>query len=475
MRHLRSDFLSCVALALVVITLSACGAPPKTSGGSIEIARNSPVPTDTPLPTSTITPPPTSTYTMAPTSSRTPPPSRTPTPTATPLPPGVMKATWQDPGELNLRLGPGLNYPVAGRVKPGAQFPVLGRSADAVWLLVKDTSGTELWIFTDAVTTDYPPAAAAIVAPPRPPLEYTVADSVADFSAEQGKNSWRYAASRSPGSLTFDLMPVDGRWYRWPNTPGRSSLMRLSEDGSYPSRASDVLRIWTSVYKGQIRIEGGYNKEAGAGRGGNGVSVRVVWRRPRVDGSAEFERELGRWQLGAYDTQGARYTIRPFEIESKDEIYFITSANGDDTADNTIFTGRIILVNEGGQTLPPTQTPTPPPTPSPFCYAPQLRHFEQHRGCCGEVVGIVSPGGASLRGYVVHIEGPPAGNQYRMEFGVSGDGGYEITALTWWPPESVFYTIWLVGPNVRSEKYVVRFKTEQQTRAVVDFQRVPCY
>jgi uncharacterized protein YraI len=475
MRHLRlALLLSCIVLSLAVIG-AACGGPPKAPVAepkSIAIPRNSPVPTDTPLPTSTATPSATWTPTASPTA------SRTSTPTATPLEPGAEKATWRDPGELNLRLGPGLNYPVAGRAKTGAQFSVLGRSADAAWLQVQDASGTELWIFADAVATDHPPTAWAVVLSPRPPAEYVVGDSVADFSAEQGKNSWRYAASRSPGSLNFDLMPPDGRSYRWPNTTGRNPSMRLSEDGSYPSRASDVMRIWTSVYTGTIRIEGGYNKEPGAGRGGNGVTVRVVLRRPRPDGSAEFEQELGRWQLGAYDTQGARFMIRPFEIASRDEIYFITSANGDDNADNTIFAGRIILVNQGGIVFTPTVTPTPLPTSTPvppLCYAPQLRHFEPHRGCCGEVVGIVYPDGASLRNYAVHIEGPPAGDQYRREFGVAADGGYEITALTWFPPESIYYTIWLVGPNVRSEKYVVRFKTDQQTRAVVDFRRVPCY
>lgn len=456
--------------ALVVLLLGACGSRP-AAGTPIIISRATATasatlpPTDTPTPSATPTVTPSAT------------PSRTPSPSPTFVPADITTATYKEAGELNLRMGPGLNYPVIGRVKSGTQFSVQGRSSDAAWLQVTAPDGQIFWIFAETVESDFPPSAFAPVDVPRPPAEYLVADSTKDFSPEQGKNNWRYGASKGPNSLVFDLMPYDGRWYRWPSTAGRSRDMRISEDGNFPSRASDVMRIWTSVYGGKVRIDGEMAKESGAGRGGNGVSLRVIHRRPRSDGAAEFEREIGRWFLGAYDTTQRPYGIAAFQIEPRDELYFITSANGDDSADNTIFTGRVLLVNQGGIVLPPTFTPTPSATPSPvppLCYIPVLRHFEPHKGCCGEIVGLVDSGGAPLGGYAVHVEGPPAGDQFKINFGVSPDGGYQGTALTWFPPDTIFYTVWLTGPNVRSEKYVVRFKTEQETRAVVDFKRGPC-
>ena len=87
------------------------------------------------------------------------------------------------------------------------------------------------------------------------------------------------------------------------------------------------------------------------------------------------------------------------------------------------------------------------------------------------MVGLVEGGG---RGLAIHIEGPPATQQYKREFGVSPDGGYEVTALTSWPPDSVYYTLWLVGPNVRSGKYLLRYEDGARTRAVIDWKRGAC-
>lgn len=465
---MKPKLLTCLGcLILLVLLSSACGSAEPTPV-EIKIARNTTTPTATPLPTST------------PTASLTPTATITRTPSPTSIPPAAETATYTETGKLNLRMGPGMNYPVLGRAKTGAQFTILGRNLDGTWLQIVDAGGVTAWVAAEVVKTTSPAIAFTLVDTPLPPAEYPVADSVLDFGAEQGANNWLYGASQGPYNLAYDKMPWDGHWWRWANTPGRNPEMRMSAQGSYPSYASDVMRIWVSSYRGKLRIEGETAKESGAGYGGNGVSLRVVHRRPREGGGAEFEQELGRWFLGPYDIDSRAYSISPFDVEPRDEIYFITSAEGNDSKDNTIFTSRIILINEGGVVLPtptpgPTATPSPTATPvPPICYAPQLRHYEPHRGTVGEVVGIVYPNGASLQGYAVHVEGPPATDQYKHNFTVNPDGGYEGTALTWWPPETIFYTVWLIGPNVRSDKFVVRFKTEQETRAVLDFRRVPC-
>jgi len=412
--------------------------------------------------------PPTATPTITPTSTSTP----------TPLPPGAIQARYTQEGRFNVRMGPGFNYPIVALVDAGALFTVTGRTQDATWLEVVDTAGQTVWVLSELVDTDYPVSAAAtVLSTPIPPTDYVVADSVADFGPKQGDKRWFYAASKTPGSLDFDLIPLDGGWYRW-TTGGRNQLMRLSTEGSYPSWNSDAMRVWVNFYQGSLRIEGRAFKEQGAGYGGNGVSLRIVQRRPSTDLTAGFERELWRGDLGPYDTNGITFEIGPVEVEQRDEIYFVTSARGDDQEDNTIFTARIFLVNEGGVALAPTETPTAAPTSTPvppLCFEPRLRHFEEHRGCCGEVAGIAYTDGGRLSWGSVHIEGPPATNQYKRDFAVNQDGGYEITALTAFPTDSIYYTIWLTGSRIKSKTYEVRFLDPGRIRAAVDFFQVPCW
>lgn len=412
--------------------------------------------------------PPTATPTITP----------TPTSTPTPLPPGGMQARYTQEGRFNVRMGPGFNYPIVAMVDAGAVFTVTGRTQDATWLEVVDTTGRTVWVLSELVDTDYPASAAAtVLSTPMPPTDYVVADSVADFGPKQGDKRWFYAASKTPGSLDFDLIPLDGGWYRW-TAGGRNQLMRLSAEGSYPSWNSDAMRVWVNFYQGTLRIEGRASKEQGAGYGGNGVGLRIVHRRPATDQMGGFERELWRGDLGPYDTNGITFGVNSVEVEQRDEIYFVTSAQGDDQKDNSIFTARIILVNEGGVALAPTETPTVPPTSTPvppLCFEPRLRHFEEHRGCCGEVVGIAYTDGGRLSWGSVHIEGPPATNQYKRDFAVNQDGGYEITALTAFPTDSIYYTIWLTGSRIKSRTYEVRFLDPGRIRAVVDFFQVPCW
>ncbi len=404
----------------------------------------------------------------------TPTPTITPAPTLTPtpLPPGAMVISYTQEERLNLRMGPGLNYPIVGRAEAGAVFTATGRSEDAGWLKGQRPGGGEVWMSGEVVEANYPFVAAPVVEIPLPPSEFVIADSVRDFSTKQGENGWYYLASRSPGSLDYDWMPAEGGWYRWTKS-GRSPEMRLSAEGSYPSWNSDTMRLWSSMYEGTVRIEGQAHKEVGAGRGGNGVALRVVLLSTAENGDTTLDQELWSDTLGAYDTSGYKFTVDPFEIRPGGGIYFVTSASGDDRKDNTVFTSRIILVNEGGVVLTPTPTPEPTPVPTPrppLCFEPRQRHFEDHKGCCGEVVGIAYTNQGRLSWGQVHIEGPPATNQYRMDFAINKDGGYEITALNMFAD----YTIWLKGARIRSSKFVVHYEDLGKVRAVVDFYQVSC-
>lgn len=440
--------------------------------------------TESPL---TATPTPTISFTPTPSSTPTPTiiPTDTPTPTTTTMPPGSITAIYNDQGRLNLRMGPGLNYPILARTEAGARFSVLGRTEDGGWLSAQTTEGTTVWFASTVVELDYPVMAALAIETPQPPVRWLVADSVADFGPVQGDKNWFYTASKSPGRLEWDEMPWDrqtDKWYRWCCTPGRSVEMRFSDAGSFPSRQSDVMRLWVSYYEGLIDIEGWVAKESGAGRGGNGVSLRIVLRRGDAAGQPTIVQELWSSRLGGYDTTGFSYRIPSVQVQPRDAIYFITSANGNDAADNTIFTAQITLVNPGGfvVSIPPTNTPiSPKPAPPPsakLCFEPQLRHYDRSHGGAGEMVGYVYlANGAGFTQGVIRIKGPSGPDQWSHDFPLTGDGGYEATLLIIHGAPPFAYTAQVVGSGVgRSGVWTLDYPNGEARRAAVDWYQIPC-
>lgn len=400
-------------------------------------------------------------------------PTPEPTPTPTPLPGPHLGVIADQVTTLRVRSGPGAEYFVLGKLKAGDAITITGRSEDAAWLQVEAGPGRVGWVSSEYVQPNYPAEAAPVLAAPPLPKTLPVADAVADFSPQQGFREWFYLISNEPGSLSFTRMPWDGgRWYRWCCDRRYNPEMRLSDAGAYPSRAHDVARLWVSPYSGQLHIFGVAHKEPGAGRGGNGVSVRIVHNRDI----------LWEYFLGGNDTAGTTFNLL-VSSQPGDEFYFIVSALGDDRGDNTVFAPQIELLHAEGSDVAAVParwsevveevvaiTPTPAPA---LCFEPRLRHYEEHKGCCAEVAGIVynrqgQPFGP--RGAVVHIEGPPATQRYVRDFGVDPGGGYNITALS-----KDNYTIWLRGPNIRSKQYAVEYPDWAKIRIIVDFYQVPCW
>ena len=135
--------------------------------------------TDTPTPTltHTPTPPPTPTATT------------TPTPTATSTSPTVSISR-----TMNVRAGPGTNYPVVGQASPGDQYVISGKNpASSWWQIIFD--GQYAWVYSPLVTatrgqfvqvasniptpaaTPVPPAPTATPIPPPPAFPYSLVDS----------------------------------------------------------------------------------------------------------------------------------------------------------------------------------------------------------------------------------------------------------------------------------------------------------
>jgi hypothetical protein len=97
------------------------------------------------------------------------PPTPTPEPTQTPIP-GVNVTILQN---MNVRSGPGTNYPVIGPGPAGETGKVVGRNTDSSWLQVEYPRGRDGtgWLYAPLVQVTGDPATVDVVnvAPPPPP------------------------------------------------------------------------------------------------------------------------------------------------------------------------------------------------------------------------------------------------------------------------------------------------------------------
>lgn len=100
-----------------------------------------------PAPTPTATP--TATPTPAPTSTPTPAPTATPTPTATP---GLAVVKPGPAQGLNVRAGPGTDYPVLTMLPAGSRLTPVGRDAEGRWVQVCCVAGDRYgWVLAELV------------------------------------------------------------------------------------------------------------------------------------------------------------------------------------------------------------------------------------------------------------------------------------------------------------------------------------
>jgi len=142
----------------------------QTPPDTLLVSTNTPIPTFTPTSTATpltlvrITP---ATPTPSPTPSATPVPTATPTdlPTATPTPviPQVVSSS-----TVNIRSGPGINYPVIGSLPPGNPLVVVGRNEQGSWWQIQFSEGAVGWVAGSVVETKDVGGISIAQAPPPP-------------------------------------------------------------------------------------------------------------------------------------------------------------------------------------------------------------------------------------------------------------------------------------------------------------------
>lgn len=107
-----------------------------------------PPPSPSPLPSPTNSPPP-----VEPSPTSTSPAEEIPSPTAAQdRSPQIGPSVVAGPDTVNLRAGPGKDYPLAGSLPGGQSLPIIGRNADSSWWQVTAPSGPA-WVSASVIST----------------------------------------------------------------------------------------------------------------------------------------------------------------------------------------------------------------------------------------------------------------------------------------------------------------------------------
>jgi hypothetical protein len=93
-------------------------------------------------------------------------------PTVTSSPSGAFITVTRELDQINVRGGPGTNYPIVGVLIAGAQVPALGRSEGGQWIQVIYPGGPDgvAWVYTPLVEAE---GSLPIIAPPPTPTPLT--------------------------------------------------------------------------------------------------------------------------------------------------------------------------------------------------------------------------------------------------------------------------------------------------------------
>jgi serine/threonine-protein kinase len=171
-------------------------------------------PTSTPLPQPTATQPPTRE------------PATTVAPTNTSAPTATQPVAVVGGQALNVRSGPGTDYPVVGQLSRGARAEISGRNADSSWWQVVLASGAEGWVLASLVTVEGAVDQIAVAAvptrpptptpPPTPPRPGLVFDFERDVLWKRGdqpygtlqRSAEQVKAGAAAGKLSYDFAAV---------------------------------------------------------------------------------------------------------------------------------------------------------------------------------------------------------------------------------------------------------------------------
>lgn len=226
----RRAMISCLILALLTgVLLAGCGntaEPTPAQEVVVEAATATPVPpaaTPTPVPPTATPVPPTATATPEPPTAT----AKPATPTATAVPPTATATTTPEPptatpepeltapravanSNMNMRGGPGTDFPVVGAASGGTAYDITGKNEDGSWYEVCCAGEDKGWLSASLVTVEGDAAAIALAEDiPEPPPTATPAPTSAASATAAPSSS-----GGSPrGVLLYSTANMDaGKW-----------------------------------------------------------------------------------------------------------------------------------------------------------------------------------------------------------------------------------------------------------------------
>jgi uncharacterized protein YraI len=199
--------------------------------------------------TPSLTPSPTATPTAQPTSTFAPTPAATPTRTPTPTPQNPIASAVNV--NVNIRSGPGTDYPPIGVLSMGQSCPIIGRNGSATWWQIRCTNALTGWVSDSVVTVSGPRGNIPVVAiPPTPTPTNTPVPEVTGWQATYYANrNLEGSPVRSRGEARIDFnwgtgspgsgIPADNFSARFERT-----MAFGGGDYEFRARVDDGVRVW---------------------------------------------------------------------------------------------------------------------------------------------------------------------------------------------------------------------------------------
>lgn len=220
-------------------------------------------PTPTPTNTSVMNPPPTETPTAG---MGEPPPAPA---TATPVGPATGPVVTAQSSAVNLRRGPGVNYPRVGTLLQGQSLAIVGRNAAGSWWQVSTEQGVA-WIsasVTQASNTDGgvpvasapPPPAPVATATPVPVAQPTAAPPAAQYTIRNVFGQLNEAITQIRGEIRDTAgNPVSGARVRVRSGSFCTVSYPSGAPGGYPGGNYDILLdTWAKPGDWQVAVVNG--------------------------------------------------------------------------------------------------------------------------------------------------------------------------------------------------------------------------
>lgn len=155
------------------------------------------------------------------------PPAEQPTPT--PVPPvDTRPMVTASESTVNLRTGPGTNYPKDGSLAQGQSLEIVGRNADSSWWQVSTSSGLK-WIAAGVTTAANADNTIPVVDAPPPPVTPTPAQPT--NTPEPPKPQYQYTLTNMFGEVNEAITQVRGYIKDTAGNPVNGARVRVRTGG----------------------------------------------------------------------------------------------------------------------------------------------------------------------------------------------------------------------------------------------------